>query len=272
MADQWLTQRLRALRGFMAGEQQIQRGYTAAAASWAGRVRAGVMAPFRRGGQAPDPSMVLAQNDHWQQELRRRLAPGILDTLRNGWANAIGQPPPTGFDQSHQAQQHLTESVNRMVRMPDEVYREIAAIIADGINEGQSIPDIAARVDELLTVTGSENWRNRALVVARTETGAAMNRGALFAAQARQEADGVPYDKVWLATVGGTSGQRTRPSHRKADGQRVPLEVPFAVGEAQLMHPGDQTGPANEVIQCRCSILVLRRDELTTSLLDRQNP
>lgn len=268
MADRWLTQRLRALRGFMAGEQQIQRGYTTAATSWAHRVRAGVMAPFRRGGQAPDPSMVLAQNDYWQQELRRRLAPGILDTLRNGWANAIGRSAPDGFDQSHQAQQHLAESVNRMVRTPDEVYREIAALVADGINEGQSIPDIAARVDELLTVTGSENWRNRALVVARTETQAAMQSGAFMAARAQQEADGVPYDKVWLAT----DDTRTRRSHRAADEQRVPLDLPFTVGEAKLMHPGDQNGPAHEVIQCRCSLLIVRHDEDTTSLLDRQTP
>jgi uncharacterized protein with gpF-like domain len=56
---------------------------------------------------------------------------------------------------------------------------------------------------------------------------------------------------MWLSTV----DSRTRPTHVAADQQRTLLTSPFIVGGAQLLFPGDPTGPADEVIQCRCTML-----------------
>ena len=39
------------------------------------------------------------------------------------------------------------------------------------------------------------------------------------------------------------------------DGQAVAVDVYFDVGGTALQYPGDPDGPADEVIQCRCSVV-----------------
>lgn len=50
---------------------------------------------------------------------------------------------------------------------------------------------------------------------------------------------------------------RVRFTHAEADGQIQPAEKPFHVGFAQLMYPGDRSGPAEEVINCRCVVVAV---------------
>lgn len=64
------------------------------------------------------------------------------------------------------------------------------------------------------------------------------------------------------------SDDRTRESHVLANGQVRPMLAPFDVGGSSLMFPGDPTGPAQEVIQCRCTILIHDADELTGDQVD----
>jgi uncharacterized protein with gpF-like domain len=130
---------------------------------------------------------------------------------------------------------------------------------------GESIPDLAKRVRTILSVTETEQWPNRATVVARTETLGALNAGRSDAFTAAAEELGGEFEQMWLAT----DDTRTRASHRNADGQRVPLGTPFTVGAdpavgldgVKLMRPGDPSGPAHEVIQCRCTTLLMRPGE-----------
>lgn len=89
-------------------------------------------------------------------------------------------------------------------------------------------------------------WRMRATRIARTEATASYNAGALSAL----DAEGA-VTKIWEAT----GDSRTRPTHRDADGQEVPIASRFTVGVAALMMPGDPSGPAAEVVDCRCCLL-----------------
>lgn len=95
---------------------------------------------------------------------------------------------------------------------------------------------------------------------------AAVNAGALRAAQleADERGDVAPF-KVWISTM----DDRTRPTHRDADQQRTLLSEPFRVGGAPLLFPGDPNGPADEVIQCRCTVLPVVLGE-TIDWTDRQ--
>ena len=57
--------------------------------------------------------------------------------------------------------------------------------------------------------------------------------------------------KEWIASF----DDRTRSTHAEAGASEpVPQNEPFMVGGALMMYPGDPSGPASEVINCRCSI------------------
>ena len=60
------------------------------------------------------------------------------------------------------------------------------------------------------------------------------------------------YDKIWVARC----DDKTRPTHRAADGQRAPFSGSFTVGGVQLRYPGDPNGPPDEVYNCRCHMKI----------------
>lgn len=118
----------------------------------------------------------------------------------------------------------------------------VIRILSNAVGEGKGIPDMA----EQLRALPEFNW-NRARLVARTETISAANAGTL---------DGYRQSKVvigheWMCA----NNERSRDTHKAADGQRKPLNEPFIVGGYKLMHPGDSSlgAPAKEVCNCRCS-------------------
>ena len=58
-------------------------------------------------------------------------------------------------------------------------------------------------------------------------------------------------EKEWLST----KDDRVRIEHLEVDGQVVPIDEPFIVGGEELMYPGDASGSAGNVINCRCTEL-----------------
>ena len=57
--------------------------------------------------------------------------------------------------------------------------------------------------------------------------------------------------KEWIASF----DDRTRSTHSEAGASEpIPYNEPFMVGGSLMMYPGDPSGPAAEVINCRCSI------------------
>ena len=257
--DDRLPQRLRAQAFIRQGEATVARRWFRSLTRFLDWVRPAVL---RDGGV--DPGRVSDHQQFWTDEVNVEIVPTIGGVLRNAAQRVRGRDPvgdPWVAD-------YLNAVGNRLVRLPDEVYALIVAELERGLREGESIPDLAARVETVLTATGSERWPHRARTVARTETIAAVNAGVFRSAMldAEDRGDVAPF-KVWLAT----DDTRTRPTHDEADRQRTLLSEPFIVGGAQLVFPGDPTGPANEVINCRCSLLpVVLGEELDWT--DRQRP
>ena len=239
-----LPARLRALAIITDGEQRVGRSWFRSMRSFLDRVRPSV----RRDGGI-DPGRVSDHQQFWTEEVDQRIVPTIRGVMTGAWRRVTqeGNPNLDPWTSSY-----LNQAGNRLRRIPDEVYGLIVAEIERGIREGTSLDTVTEEVDRILTATGSDRWPNRARTVARTETMGAVNAGVFRAAQLDAEARGdlAPF-KVWIST----EDNRTRPTHVVADGQRTLLTEPFRVGGAQLLFPGDPRGPANEVINCRCSIL-----------------
>lgn len=54
--------------------------------------------------------------------------------------------------------------------------------------------------------------------------------------------------KMWVSQRDG----RVRHTHRRADGQTVPIKAYFTVGNSRLLYPTDPDGEPEEIIGCRC--------------------
>lgn len=119
--------------------------------------------------------------------------------------------------------------------------KKINAEILQGILQGESIPKIAQR---LQNVCGS----NRAVAIrnARTMITASQNSGRI-AGFRQAERDGVIMKKVWIAT----EDSRTRKSHLSINNEMQDNNKPFSNG---LMFPGDWSGRPEEVYNCRCTL------------------
>lgn len=257
--DENLPARLRAERFIRDGEQAVGRSWFRSLTRWLDRVRPAV----RRGGGI-DPGRVSDHQGFWSELVNVEVMPTISGVLSNAWGRILPGTPPGG---DTFVQRYLDEAGNRLVRLPDEVYALIVAEVERGIREGLPVQDVGRSIDVLLTATGSERWPNRALTVARTETLGAVNAGIYRSAvlDAEERGDPAPF-KVWLST----EDSRTRPTHQEADRQRTLMSEPFRVGGAALLFPGDPRGPAQEVINCRCSMLPVVLGE-TLDWTDRQS-
>lgn len=214
---------------------------------WLNRAREVVMTPWRQYQAVPDPVAIQATAPLWQAQVDRILK-ALTPAQIEGWAAAH---LPGDFDPSDPyIQANLALTYNLLVRIPDEVHSLVVAAILQGTNNGESIEQIARRVDDILIFTGSENWENRARVIAQTETNRHFN-GSMLAHGLLQEKNGaLGLSKRWDTILDG----RERVEHQQANNQVQPLNQPFIVGGESLLFPGDPTGAPSNVINCRCSL------------------
>jgi uncharacterized protein with gpF-like domain len=229
-------------------ERDVEQAVAAGLKSWLAKVRDAVMAPFRQHGLQPNPGAISQLDAAWRGEVDT-----IVSTLSRvadrSWNNVAGSP---AVSRHAFVMSQLAQTENFLVRIPDEVYNLVFAEIADGVNAGESVPQVAQRVDKVLDWSGSENWPNRARVIARTEVTRANNAGTMGAGTEVARVTGKVVSKTWHAH----SDDRTRTDHRVVDGQTVPFYQPFQVGTNHLMFPGDPAGPPDEVINCRCHMTI----------------
>jgi hypothetical protein len=238
--DPWLPYRLDALLNAAEAERSIHEIVWDRLSSW-------LVATSRRvlRGPAPEPDRIFAQVPAWEQDIADIISLGILPVM--SWAYEAIFGPGEDWKTSKATLSYLTGVRNRLVRTPEEVFDMVAGQVAAGVTLGEGIPELTVRVDEVLSVTHTERWANRAVTIARTETLGALNDSRTGAfQQLAADDDEEDYERMWLATLDA----RTRPTHQAADGQRVPVNDPFIVGGVSLMSPGSPDGPAQEVINC----------------------
>lgn len=133
-------------------------------------------------------------------------------------------------------------------RIPD-AYKSTRDAIRTAIDraqrEGLTVPQTAGLIQKEIVELSDAT----ATQLARTDLIGTSNASATAAA--RQVFRDEPVRKRWLAT----EDERTRPTHRDADGQTVPLDGKFTVGTSLMDYPGDPKGPDDEVCNCRCTVL-----------------
>lgn len=120
--------------------------------------------------------------------------------------------------------------------------RKITSAMTQSILQGESVPDAARRIRSVV-----EMDRRASLRAARTALTGAENAGRMGSYR-RASGMGIELRKKWMATL----DSRTRDSHRELDGEKADIDGRFSNG---LSYPGDPTGPASEVWNCRCTMV-----------------
>lgn len=184
-----------------------------------------------------------AEHVHGQIQAAVDANPTLYGTPEFDLPGEVVEPPPVPEIPDVTAEQLMAAARNRLVGIGDTLWADIRQQIVEGIGVGESIEQLAKRIEAAAGVA-----EPRARTIARTEVVSVSNGAAI--AQARSA--GVPMTKSWQ----DTADDRTRPTHKEAGRtqQRVPLDQPFEVGGFQLDFPGDPSGPPQEVINERCAI------------------
>jgi hypothetical protein len=216
---------------------------------WLGKAREAVLAPYRQYKMSPDPSAIFSTVDDWGQEVDTILT-RIGAISMSAWSQATDVPPVSrhAFVMSQ-----LAQTQNLLVAIPNEVYNLIFAELVDGTNAGEDLDQLAARVDRVLSYTGSDRWPGRARLIAQTETTRAYGAGTLAAGLEQSRVTGRLLRKRWDTE----KDARVRTDHREVDGEVRDLGSPFNVGGFPLLFPGDPMGPADEVCGCRCGLIIV---------------
>lgn len=139
-----------------------------------------------------------------------------------------------------------TDLFNTVTNITETTRKFINDQVSSGLEQQLSLDDI---INSMLS---SEITKNRAALIARTETMKAANAGEQVGTDKTQ----LQTQKEWIAV----RDNRTRFDHAAEDGAIVPDGKPFDVGGYLMQRPGDSrtsTGglvPAREICNCRCVI------------------
>ncbi len=185
---------------------------------------------------------------------------GFLGTMYDLQGQGIPLVIPIDQEQIVAAIQHETKLSENLYtalgRDTKDLSKKIAGEISRGISRGMMYSEIARNIAAYGRIP-----KNNAMRIARTEAHRIQTKAAMDA-QWEAKNKGADVVKQWDSTLDG----RTRDSHRQVDGEIRELDKPFSNG---LLYPGDPSGSASEVVNCRCALLqrakwALGEEELNT--------
>jgi uncharacterized protein with gpF-like domain len=177
----------------------------------------------------------------------RTMSQHILGTEKALYAmeqkRQFSEVSPTTITDSIMRAWIATTGTEKITQITNTTQSDIRNVINRGIEEGLPETDIARMIFAIAPTKSA----SRAQTIARTETHAASQA----AAQATAEAIDLQMTRVWVSA----QGERTREDHIEADGQRRGMYEPFDIGGDSIMYPGDPSGSAGQVINCRCCVV-----------------
>lgn len=230
------------LLAILALERELAAAAGAALRPWLADARAAALPALVAAAIPPDPDAIGRHADAaWTRELDARFLPRITAAV----TRLLGD----SADQLSEWRSRYVASVRtRLAELPVRAARRVRAAVDAAA--GQKVDAVRTAVDRALSWG---QWRDDAALIGRNEAVAAFNASRLAAAEQHARETGVRQDKMWMSL----HDSKTRHSHMEADRQRVAIDSKFVVGAALLDYPHDPTGPPEEVINCRCWVVIL---------------
>ena len=174
---------------------------------------------------------------YWRRRTGEVLRPFLERVWRRGGTSIIGSFDLDEPDVEKGLRDRVEELAGQVTATTEQVLR--SQLLAHGVAEGESVPELRARIQQVFTNLGDY----RATMIARTETVGGYNAASFLAAL-----DAGATRKTWLAT----RDQRTRETHRQENGRSVAMNKRFTLTKSRW--PADPTAPAAQSIQCRCAL------------------
>ena len=152
---------------------------------------------------------------------------------------------------------------NRMGEDVTGLKKVVASEVSRGVATGMTYEQVARNISHKMVGTGYKEGgaMASAMRIARTEGHRIQCQAGMDACYKAKDM-GADVVKQWDSTLDG----KTRSSHRQVDGEIREVEKPFSNG---LMFPGDPSGKAAEVVNCRCALLQRARWALDEDELQR---
>ncbi|WP_069743043.1 phage portal protein [Streptomyces sp. EN23] len=179
----------------------------------------------------------LFDGGYWRRATRAALRPFVERAWRRG---AVSISPSFDLDEPTVAdalRDRIDELAGQVTATTEQVLR--SQLLAHGVAEGESVPELRARIQRVFTNLGDY----RATMIARTETVGGYSQASFLAAL-----DQGAVRKTWVST----DDKRTRRTHRAAQGSTVAMNKRFELTQSRW--PADPAAPANQSIQCRCAL------------------
>jgi HK97 family phage portal protein len=174
---------------------------------------------------------------YWRRRTGEIMRPFVERVWRRGGVSITGSFDLDEPDVARALRDRVEELAGQVTATTEQVIR--SQVLAHGVAEGESIPELRARLQRVFTNLSDY----RATMIARTETVGGYNASAWLAAL-----DAGAVRKTWLST----DDARTRATHRAAKGTTVAMTKRFPLTESRW--PADPAAPANQSIQCRCAL------------------
>jgi len=131
-----------------------------------------------------------------------------------------------------------------------EFLKTIQGQIDEGMKKGLGTNQIADNIKKKLPGAWRRGSTWKARRIAQTEVITASNASGFMAA----EQTGYNMNKIWITAPIGVA-ETERHAVMGINEQKRGMNEPFDVGGVPMMMPGDPTGGAENVINCRCSLI-----------------
>ena len=132
----------------------------------------------------------------------------------------------------------------------DTTLKQIKKAFNDGIEQGDTVKQLAQRINKYTLGSLDNSRRGRSLLIARTET--LMSMGRAKEAQLK-EFEGMQFEKRWI--VGRP--KKHRPDHLAMNGKSIDGNEKFKFGNVEMRWAGDPSGGAANNCNCRCSTVFI---------------
>ena len=174
-----------------------------------------------------------------------------LQTAANQVMGEIGVVNPWEFPPA-KALEYITGRTESVQGCGETVRGQLNTTLEAGYVAGEGIDELSDRVRGVFN--NLQKYESKR--IAMTETAMSFN----FSRHETMAAAGVRY-KSWLSSHGPT----VRPAHAEAEARYqedpIPIDEPFEVGGEYLMHPGSAEGSPENVINCQCIELAVKKAE-----------